>query len=254
MKTAPILRQMPVASSPRLLGQAPQPHQRQHSHPAAKASSKTSFGSPPVAAAPAQAAPALSEAEIEQRSLAIAQRMMRTEAEQLCKAAREEGLRAGKDEGLLAAQVQVAEQLKALQKQFLSVTDALVAALNRDREATEDAALELAMASLVRILGKTPDAEWVASVVRQASAQLRSSEQVCIRLAPADIELLNGAGIEPASLAPQAAEVRWIADPGVEGGCVLQTAAGNLDARLHKQVSALAEALARTYRSRGIQA
>ena len=88
------------------------------------------------------------------------------------------------------------------------------------------------MASLARILGQSPDAALVAEIVRQASTQLRDPGQVRIRLAPADIELLKAADIDPKSLAPQAADVQWIADPMVEGGCVLQTAAGNLDARL----------------------
>lgn len=251
MKTAPILRQMPVAPSSRLLGQAQSAHPRPSvasiSAPAAKAAQE-------MPAVLAQAPSALGEAEIEQRSLAMAQRMMKAEAEQLRKAAREEGLRAGREEGLRAAQAQVAEQLQAQQQRFLEVADALAAALARDREATEDAALELAMASLARILGQSPDAALVAGIVRQASTQLRDPAQVRIRLAPADIELLKAAGIDPASLVPQAPDVQWIADPTVEGGCVLQTAAGNLDARLHKQVSALAEALLRVYRARGAQA
>lgn len=253
MKTAPILRQMPVAPSSRLLGQAqPLPPRPPVAFTSAGAA-KSAPGSPAIPAVLAQASSPLGEAEIEQRSLAMAQRMMKAEAEQLRKAAREEGLRAGREEGLRAAQAQAAEQLRAQQERFLVVTDALVAALARDREATEDAALELAMASLARILGQSPDAALVAEIVRQASMQLRDPTQVRIRLAPADIELLKAAGIDPGSLVPQAADVQWIADPTVEGGCVLQTAAGNLDARLHKQVSALAEALIRTYRARGVQ-
>lgn len=253
MKTAPILRQMPVAPSSRLLGQAPQLPPRMPAAVTGAATAKSAPGSPAIPAIPAPVPSALNEAEIEQRSLAMAQRMMKAEAEQLRKAAREEGLRAGREEGLRAVQAQAAEQLKALQERFLVVIDALVAALTRDREATEDAALELTMASLARILGQSPDAALVAEIVRQASTQLRDPGQVRIRLAPADIELLNAAGIDPQSLSPQAADVQWIADPTLEGGCVLQTAAGNLDARLHKQVSALAEALTRTYRARGGQ-
>ena len=254
MKTAPILRQMPVAPSSRLLGTAqqlpPRPPTAFTSAPAAKAAP----GSPAIPSPLAQGPSPLGEAEIEQRSLAMAQRMMKAEAEQLRKAAHEEGLRAGREEGLRAAQAQVAEQLQAQQQRFLVVADALAAALARDREATEDAALELAMASLARILGQAPDAALVARIVRQASTQLRDPAQVRIRLAPTDIELLKSAGIDPATLVPQASDVQWIADATVEGGCVLQTSAGNLDARLQKQVSALAEALLRTYRARGVQA
>ncbi|MDR6602111.1 flagellar biosynthesis/type III secretory pathway protein FliH [Achromobacter deleyi] len=253
MKTAPILRQMPVAPSSRLLGQAPQLPPRTPAAFVNAATAKPVQSSTSPLAAPTSAPSALNEAEIEQRSLAMAQRMMKAEAEQLRKAAREEGLKAGREEGLRAAQAQATQQLRAQQERFLVVTDALVAALARDREATEDAALELTMASLARILGQSPDAALVAEIVRQASTQLRDPGQVRIRLAPADIELLKAADIDPKSLAPQAADVQWIADLMVEGGCVLQTAAGNLDARLHKQVSALADALARTYRTRGGQ-
>lgn len=202
----------------------------------------------PAALAPA--VPALTEAEIEQRSLAIAQRMMRVEAEQLHKTAREEGLRLGREEGLRAARAQIAEQMQAQQARFQIVTEALAAALNRDRQVTEDAALELTLAALARILGQAPDAASVAAIIRQASARLRDPVQVRIRMAPADLELLKDAGIEPDSLSPPGCEVEWIADPEVEGGCVLHTSAGNLDARLQRQVSALADALSRTYRLR----
>ncbi|MBB1626353.1 hypothetical protein A9974_14070 [Achromobacter sp. UMC71] len=198
--------------------------------------------------------PALTEAEIEQRSLVLAQRMMQTESDQVRKIAREEGLRAGREEGLRQAQTQVAEQLTAQQARFQEVVDALVQALARDGRATEDAALELALAVLARMLGEAPDATRVAAVVRQAAAQLRDPGQWRVRMAPADIELLKEAGVDPASLAPQAADVQWVADPAVQGGCVLQTATGNLDARLHKQVAALADALSQVYRARGEQA
>ncbi len=260
MKTAAILRQMPVAPSSRLLGQRPAMPPRPSvaaqptpARPAPEAAAQAAPATAPPAVAP-PADPALTEAEIEQRSLALAQRMMQAESEQLRKTAREEGLRAGREEGLRQAQTQVAEQLTAQQARFQEVADALVQALARERQATEDAALELAMAALARVLGEAPDAARVAAVVRQASAQLRDPSQLRIRLAPADLALLKEAGIDPTALAPQAADVQWVADPAVQGGCVLQTAAGNLDARLHKQVSALADALLQTYRTRGVPA
>lgn len=213
---------------------------------------KTTPSHTTAAPLPLQPAPAaLSEAQIEQRGLAIAQRMMQAEAEKVRKEARDEGLRIGKEEGVRAAQTQVAEQLQAQQTRFMALTDTLVEALERDRKATEDAALELTMAALARILGGSPDAAGVAAVIRNASAQLRNASHVRIRLAPADIELLKAANIDVTSLAPRAADVQWVADPGIEGGCVLQTATGNLDARLQRQVAALSEALALAYRSRG---
>jgi len=254
MKTAAILRQMPVAPSARLLGQLPalppRPSVAAHSLPVQPAP-EAAAGSPP---ATPPAGPSLTEAEIEQRSLVLAQRMMQAESDQLRKTAREEGLRAGREEGLRQAQTQVAEQLAVQQARFQEVGDALVQALARDRQVTEDAALELAMAALARVLGEAPDAARVAAVVRQASNQLRDPCQLRIRLAPADLALLKEAGIDPAALTPQAADVQWVADPAVHGGCVLQTAAGNLDARLHKQLSALADALLQTYRTRGATA
>jgi len=252
VKTAPILRQMPVAPSSRLLGQVPPLPQRPPAAAAAKTTVEHSHSAPVAPQQPVSSA--MSDAEIEQRSLAIAQRMMQAEVEKVRKAAREEGLRLGKEEGLRAAQTQVAEQLQAQQARFSAVADALKESLGRERAATEDAALELAMAALARILGEAPDAASVAAVIRKAGTQLRDPSQVRIRLAPADMELLKAAGIDVALLVPQAADVQWVADPTVEGGCVLQTAAGNLDARLHKQVAVLAEALSRTYRSRGVLA
>jgi len=252
MKTAPILRQMPVAPSSRLVGQASPLPQRTSALAAGTRSHPEPAASAPVL--PPAASNAMSELEIEQRSLAIAQRMIQAEAEKVRKAAHEEGFRSGMEEGLRAAQTQVAEQLRDQQTRFVAVGDALVQALQRERGATEDAALELTMAALARILGEAPDAERVANIIRKAGEQLRDPSHVRVRLAPADMELLRAASVDVALLVPQAADVQWVSDPTIEGGCVLQTASGSLDARLQKQVVVLAEALSRTYRSRGVHA
>ncbi|MGV2895806.1 FliH/SctL family protein [Achromobacter sp. AGC78] len=250
MKTAPILRQMPVAPSSRRLGPAAQLPPRLP----ASSSNASSSATTSVSAAQVKITPPVSEAEIEQRALAIAQRMMRAEIEQVRKGAREEGLAAGRDEGLRAAEVQVSEHLLSLQTRFEIVTEALAGALDRERVATEDAALELTMAALARILGQSPEAESVAAIVRQAGSQLRDPTRVRVRMAPADIELLQAANVLPLSLVPQAADVQWVQDPAIEGGCILQTETGNLDARLLKQVTVLEDALMRVYRARGHQA
>ncbi|WZB76136.1 FliH/SctL family protein [Achromobacter insuavis] len=196
----------------------------------------------------------MTEAQIEQRSLALAQRMMQAESDALRKAAREEGLKLGREEGLREAQTQVADQLAAQQTKFQAVTDALVDALTREKSATEDAAIELAVAALARILGEAPDVSRVTAIVRQAGLQLRDPSQVRVKLAPADLVLLKEAGIDPAALAPQVADVQWVADPAIRGGCVLQTTAGNLDARLQQQLAVLADALSQTYRAQGARA
>lgn len=250
MKTAAILRQMPVAASSRLLGQIAAPLPR--SQPVSTARQISEPDSQPAAPAPVpEAPPAMTEAQIEQCSLALAQRLMQTEAESLRKAAREEGLRLGREEGLREAQTQIAEQLAAQQTRFLAVTDALVEALSRESSATEDTAVELAMAALARLLGEAPDASRVSALVRQAGLQLRDPSQLRVRLAPADLALLKEAGIDPAALAPQVADVQWVADPAIRGGCVLQTAAGNLDARLQQQLAVLADALLQVYHAQG---
>ena len=112
--------------------------------------------------------------------------------------------------------------------------DALLEALRREQEATLDAALELALAALVRILGVRPDAERVMALCASASSQLRHPGQVRVKLAPADLALLKEAGIDPAALAPQAAEVMGgrrhdpgrlrLADGGGQPGRALATA------------------------------
>ena len=248
MRTAPILRQAPIAPASRLVGSTRavprQAASMQEAAPARPDEARTDE----MPASPAPVA-ALSEAEIQQRGLALAQRMVQAEAEQARKTAREEGLRAGREEGLAQARAQAEEGRQAQQARFQDVMDALLEALRREQEATLDAALALALAALVRILGVRPDTERVMALVRQASSQLRHPGQVRVKLAPADLALLKEAGIDPAALAPQAAEVMWVADATIQGGCVLQTEAGNLDARLQRQVAALGEALSQAYRA-----
>jgi flagellar assembly protein FliH len=82
--------------------------------------------------------------------------------------------------------------------------------------------------------------ELVATVVRQALNQLESAGSICIKLNPDDIALLNelkadlfAGGSEPAAIA-------FKGDPSIErGGCVIETDAGDIDARLETQFQAI---------------
>ena len=174
---------------------------------------------------PASPAPvaALSEAEIEQRGLALAQRMVQAEAEQARKAAREEGLRAGREEAWPRPGAGRGGR-QAQQARFQDVMDALLEALRRARGGDAGRGAGAGARGAGPHSGCASGCGAGDGLGASASSQLRHPGQVRVKLAPADLALLKG-GHRPGRAAPQAAEVMWVADATIQGGCVLQTEA-----------------------------
>jgi flagellar biosynthesis/type III secretory pathway protein FliH len=122
------------------------------------------------------------------------------------------------------------------------------AALVRDRllAEAEPQLVELAFAVAGRVLERVVarDREAVADVAARALETVRQREEVRLRVHPEDAAALREA--EP-SLSGQLARARCIAlveDPSVgQGGVVVETEAGSVDARLVTQLEALRRAL-----------
>ena len=247
MEVSPILRQArlgmgsrkpgPALSAPRPAASAAEP---------AVLPAMTPHTAEVAAAAPALPPDLLSEAEIEQRAIQLARQLLAAERD----AAREEGMKAGYAEGLSKAKDEDAARAVRFDSEFSAVRDALMLSLQSERHEVEAAALELAMAAVVRLLGEAPDASRLQAHVRSASLALRAGGAVTVVMSPRDIRVLEQAGVVPAALAPHLAPVRWLADPGVQGGCILRTEAGELDARIARQVEMLGALLNQVYLAR----
>jgi flagellar assembly protein FliH len=150
--------------------------------------------------------------------------------------AEQRGYRAGEERGELAAaslqQAQV-DRLKALAFQLSQARDGVLAD-------AEDMLVEIAFAAVCRIVGEQgARRDTLLRVVAEASATARQRDQLTIRLHPDDAALLRLGAHGPEPL------VRFVGDASVQlGGCMVDSAAGTLDARFETQLSMLGAAFA----------
>lgn len=174
----------------------------------------------------------------------------------------EEGRAAGLREGLQGAQQRVDDAMRAGRQEFEQIanqrlqefkTEATARLAQLDRllanfEAAsarrvaelEGDAIALAYGAVCKLLGEqASDVPTIAAIVQQAIAQLRGSALLAVRMNDADLRALLG-DEQGRRLQASAPQVRWLADVAVTtGGCLIDTTAGSLDARLETQLSAL---------------
>lgn len=175
-------------------------------------------------------------AEILKREIELAQRE-----------GKEQGYREGYEVGFSQGQAEYEERVSRLE----SVIAAANNALEQGIEGVEDAAVEIVYMAVCKILGAAlTERDGVAAVVRQVIALSKDREKLVIRVSPSDFDLLkdmktglmHDVVIANGGLLPD--------DRVVLGGCLLETAGGNLDGRLEIQLDQFREALlsARTRR------
>ncbi len=75
---------------------------------------------------------------------------------------------------------------------------------------------------------------------REAAERLHGARELVVRVNPQDLELLRSSGVQVdrADLG-----LRWVVDPGVDGGCVVESEAGVADATVGTQLGTLRERL-----------
>jgi flagellar assembly protein FliH len=156
---------------------------------------------------------------------------------QLLEARRQEAARRGHEEGYAEGQRAALEAQAQAASRLQTMLDELEGGLTAYLADAEDMAVQLAFAAICRLLGEayaTPAG--VRAHVAQALASQRRHGALRVRLHPHDLALLAPA--EGGTLA-------WQADPSLTmGGCVVEGAAGELEARLEAQLAWIKETLA----------
>lgn len=163
----------------------------------------------------------------------------REQAEQELRAAYGEAERRGLEAGAAQAQ-QVAEELVQAQVARLQAAAAsLQQAQSTLTPALQEDAVELAFAMLCRLLGEQAASRaGIGAMLQLQLATLRERRDLTVRLHPADCALMAAAEVDGG------AALRYVPDAGVElGGCLIDSPAGTLDARLEYQLEQLRQAL-----------
>jgi flagellar biosynthesis/type III secretory pathway protein FliH len=231
LKTLPVpslqadVRKIPVQVQPRAYGQ-PQEQTPAHSKEQA----------PPVVAAPVVAPPPVLPTYDEYK-----QRLGQELA-----ALRQQAIDGGREEGLKQAR----QSIEAQYKGRLETLHALIASVRDARqryiEDCADEVLEIVFVAVTKILGAGfATREAAIAVVREAIRCCKERSRMLVKVAPQDLELLNAHRRELLEIG-SASEIELVGDEHVKlGGCELEGAAGNLDARLETQLQRLRETLLR---------
>ncbi|PRC93893.1 FliH/SctL family protein [Solimicrobium silvestre] len=172
---------------------------------------------------------------LEQTRLSIMEQF-KEEAAAARELGRQRGLREGRVTGIEESKQSFANEIARIK----SIAEKLPQALESGIHGMEDALVSIAFEAVCKILGTSAvTREGIKTIVQQAAANTLSNEQLVVRLQPNDFKLLQDAGGFSASL-KTGQTVKWVADKKiVMGGCMIETATGELDARLETQVQAL---------------
>ena len=156
--------------------------------------------------------------------------------------------RQGYEAGFKAGAAEAAKQLEHELARMAAMRDSLSQAQAEQRQQWQEFGVEFAFAVAMRVLGSAaPGRDGIEGMVAAALAQAGNAAVLAVRVHPNDVawvrQLLAGR--------PECAEgepVKVVADAQVgQGGCLLDTSRGTLDARLETQVHALKESVLAAY-------
>lgn len=164
----------------------------------------------------------------------------REQAEQELRAAYGEAERRGLEDGAAQAQRVAEDLVQAQVARLAAAAGALLQAQATLAPALQEDAVELAFGIVCRVLGEQAATRaGIQAMLQVQLAGLRERRDLTIRLHPADCALMAAAEVEGG------AALRYVPDTAVElGGCLIESAAGTLDARLEYQLGQLRQALA----------
>ncbi len=164
------------------------------------------------------------------------------ETEQRLQELYSEGLRRGIEAGRAEFREAVAESNQVLRQ----AAEAIREARERFLAATEPSVLHLVREITSRILLReaTVDPELVVSTIRAALRTLTEREGLIVRVNPRDLQALREQGINPFEGVEGAGEIELVADETVGlGGCLVESASLQVDARLEQQLERIFEKL-----------
>lgn len=148
-------------------------------------------------------------------------------------AAKEEAFQAGLAQGLEEAVSKNAEKFEALEQRWQQVMIDLQQQLGELSEQNQSSCVKFALEVAKKIIGTTVEInpEYIVAIVREAIVQAGTAQIKRIRISPEDMEFVEIIGFEKIV---EEHEGSWSfeADPHIKAGCVVDTAAGEIDYQL----------------------
>lgn len=160
---------------------------------------------------------------------------------------KEQGYQEGYETGLNRGQAEYRERISRLEAVIAAAKDAIQQGI----EGVEDVAVEIVFTAVCKMLGSAlVDRDGTVALVQQVICLAKDREKLVVRVSPSDFHFMQDAqkefmkelALTNGGLIPD--------ERVVLGGCLLETAGGNLDGRLEIQLEQFREALlmARTRR------
>jgi len=155
----------------------------------------------------------------------------------------QEGLQAGKEQGRQEALEQSRAEFVRQSSTLIQNLNTVIDKFQGEREYLlaeahqELVGLAIAIASKVIKKQLKVDSSIVAENIKSAISMIADKTSVIVRLHPKDIERLNLIAPEQAAKLTGLAHIQIQSDESIEeGGCVIQTKSGNIDAQISKQI------------------
>lgn len=167
--------------------------------------------------------------------------------EQQLKSRTDEEKKSAYEAGLLQAQ----EELKATEQSIANEVQKMRRLFEENLQAhlqqVDELALEIAFASLTRIVGEQfGDPAFTRAVVTKALRGVRDAQKMTVHLSASDLSIMERHA-EASQDGAILSDIDYVADPRVTvGGCLIETDAGVWDARLETQLQRLRDAIAQS--------
>ena len=162
--------------------------------------------------------------------------------EEIERQAYEEGFCSGEKAGLEMGQ----KKMEVLIDRFSNIMQELGTLKKTILESMEENILDLSLLIAEKVVHQEVKAEkdLVLTVVKAALDAAVVSEKINIRLNPSDLEVVTKSKPELQEQLKGSPILKIVKDEGVEpGGCIIETAFGNVDARLDEQMAEIEKAL-----------
>ncbi len=173
------------------------------------------------------------------------QSILLAEAQEQVQAAYDRGFNDGKQVATGTMMVEIQKQREIL-KSFDGQVEQLQRKFGELMNQAEESILELALALAENIVTEKlkTDKSVVVAQARKSLAQLHGSDAVVIRLNPSDMDALELAQSTLIADPMQMPNIKLVSDHTVEeGGCIMESTLGTIDAQLRTQFAKMADKL-----------
>jgi flagellar assembly protein FliH len=170
----------------------------------------------------------------------------REKIEQERQKAKEEGFKAGllqgKEEGMEEMRLQYQDILEEAKQVLEQAYEEKQAIIQEAEPYIVELCTEIAKKVIKQELQSNPDA--ILSIIKQSLALSNERESIAISVSPADFSFVQNKRQQLLEMVEGQTEIKILPDHSVsEGGCIIRTSYGSIDARINVQLNEIQQAL-----------